>query len=188
VSIETPGYEVLEHDEPFELRRYSGYITANVRVAAENSRRAMSAGFNPLAGYIFGNNHASDHISMTAPVTAGRVCCQRIAMTAPVTARQSQEEYVVSFTMPAEYSMEDLPVPNDASVSLETVDPHVAAVIRFSGHLTQEMADEAEARLADWISSRGLEPAGEAIVAQYDDPSKPGFARRNEVMIAVDLA
>ena len=185
MSIETPGYEVLDREEPFELRRYSGYITANVRVVAADSRRAMSAGFNPLAGYIFGNNHASDHIAMTAPVTAGRVCCQRIAMTAPVTAQQSQEDYLVSFTMPAEYAMEDLPLPNDASVTLESVDPHVAAVIRFSGYLTQEMADEAQARLEDWISSQGLEPVGEATVAQYDDPSTPGSARRNEVMITV---
>ena len=80
-------------------------------MAAEGYAQATSAGFNPLADYIFGNNHLSDRISMTAPVSAGRVCCQKIAMTAPVTAARADEEYVVSFTMPSEYSIEDLPNP-----------------------------------------------------------------------------
>src|SRR5512137_108656 len=93
MAVETPEYEVLRHEGPFELRRYAGYLTANVRVTAGDYGRAMNAGFNPLADYIFGNNHASDRISMTAPVTAGRACCQKIAMTAPVTAKQAEDEY-----------------------------------------------------------------------------------------------
>ena len=72
MAVETPEYEVLRHDGHFELRRYGGYLTANVHVLASGYGQAASAGFNPLADYIFGNNHASDRISMTAPVSAGQ--------------------------------------------------------------------------------------------------------------------
>lgn len=185
MAVETPQYEVLRHEGPFELRRYAGYLTASVRVAAGDYARAMNAGFDPLADYIFGNNRASDRISMTAPVTAGRACCQRISMTAPVTAQQSADEYFVSFTMPAGYSVDDLPRPNNAAVSIEEVAAHLAAVVRFGGSLSGDKAAQAQSELASWIGEQGLTAIGEPIVAQYDPPWKPGFARRNEIMIVV---
>jgi len=188
MAVETPEYEVLRHDGPFELRRYASYLTANVRVAAGDYGRAMSAGFNPLADYIFGKNHAADRIAMTAPVTAGRACCQRISMTAPVTAQESEEEYVVSFTMPSGYSMESLPVPDNAAVSIEPVGEHLAAVARFGGNFSGGKAAQIQAELESWIAERGLTAVGEPIVAQYDPPWKPGFARRNEIMIVVEQA
>jgi hypothetical protein len=186
MAAETPEYEVLRHDGAFELRRYEGYLTANVRVTAGDYGQAMNAGFNPLADYIFGNNRASDRISMTAPVTAGRACCQKIAMTAPVTAQHSQDEYVVSFTMPSGYSIESLPQPNNAAVTIESVGPHLAAVARFGGYFARSKAAQAQAELEAWIGEQDLAAAGEPIAAQYDAPWKPGFARRNEIMIVVE--
>ncbi len=183
---ETLDYEVLNHEGPFELRRYLGYLTANVHVTAGDYAQAMNTGFSPLADYIFGNNRASDHISMTAPVTAGRACCQRIAMTVPVTAQHSEDEYVVSFTMPSGYTSESLPQPNDAVVTIESVGPHLAAVVRFGGHFSGSKASESQAELESWIGEQGLMVAGEPIAAQYDAPWKPGFARRNEIMIEVE--
>lgn len=186
MAVETPEYEVLRHDGPFELRRYEGYLTANVRVTAGDYGRAMNAGFNPLADYIFGNNHVADRISMTAPVTAGRICCKKISMTAPVTARQSEDEYVISFTMPSGYSMDTLPRPNNAAVSIEPVGAHLAAVGQLGGNFSGNKAVQAQHQLESWIGEQGLAAVGEPIVAQYDPPWKPGFARRNEIMIVVE--
>jgi hypothetical protein len=186
MAVESPKYEVLRHDGPFELRRYAGYLTATVRVTAGDYGRAMNEGFNPLADYIFGDNHSSDHISMTAPVTAGRACCQKIAMTAPVTAQQAEDEYMVSFTMPSSYSLDDLPQPNNSSVSIESVAAHLAAAARFGGYFSGSKAARAQAELESWIGEQGLTAVGEPIVAQYDPPWKPGFARRNEIMIIVE--
>jgi len=186
MAVETPEYEVLRHEGPFELRRYAGYLTANVRVTASDYGRAMSAGFHPLADYIFGNNHVADRISMTAPVTAGRACCQKISMTAPVTAQQSEDDFVVSFTMPSGYSMDKLPRPNNAAVSIESVGAHLAAVVRFGGNVSGRKAAQAQAELESWIGEQGLAVVGEPIVAQYDPPWKPGFARRNEIMVVVE--
>jgi hypothetical protein len=184
----TVPYEVLKQDGPFELRRYEGYLTASVHVSASTYGQAANAGFNPLADYIFGNNHASDRIAMTAPVSAGRVCCQKIAMTAPVTATQSESDYLVSFTMPAGYSMEDLPRPNNPDVILEEVAPHLMAAIRFGGYFSERNAARAQKELEGWIAREGTAPIGEPVSAQYDAPWKPGFARRNEIMIPVEDA
>lgn len=188
MAVETPEYDVLRRDGSFELRRYAGYLTASVRVTATDHGRAMSAGFSTLAHYIFGDNHAADRISMTAPVTAGRACCQKIPMAAPVTARHSEDEYVVSFTMPSGYSLETLPRPNNPAVSIEPVDAHLAAVVRFGGRFSGARAARAQADLESWIEGQRLVAVGEPVVAQYDPPWKPGFARRNEVMVVVEQA
>jgi len=47
MSVESPEYEVLKHDGSFELRRYAGYLTANVRLRSGDHGRAMNAGFEP---------------------------------------------------------------------------------------------------------------------------------------------
>lgn len=185
MSVESPRYEVLERDGSFEVRRYDGYSIASVHVSAPDAAAATNAGFSPLADYIFGNNRASDRISMTAPVTAGRICCQRIPMTAPVTATHGERDYVVSFSMPSGYSMEELPTPNNPDVRLEAVEPHLAAAMRFSGHVHGKDAVEAQSRLEAWLERRGLTPVGEPTLAQYDAPWKPGFARHNEILITV---
>ncbi|MDZ4179822.1 MAG: heme-binding protein [Coriobacteriia bacterium] len=172
MADEAPDYEVLRHDGSFELRRYAGYLTANVRVTALDYNRAMNAGFDPVADFIFGNNHVADRISMTAPVTA----------------RRSEDEYVVSFTMPSGYSLETPPRPNNTEVSIEPVDSHLAAVVRFGGKSSGTKAAQAQTQLKSWIEEQGLVALGESVVAQYDPPWKPGFARRSEVMIVVDQA
>jgi hypothetical protein len=185
VSVESPEYEVLRQDGRFELRRYAGYLTANVRVAAAGYGQATNAGFNPLADYIFGNNHASDRIAMTAPVTSGMVCCQKIAMTAPVTAVESEGDYVVSFTMPSGSTVENLPEPNNPLVSIESVAPGAVAVLSFSGYMSDKSSGKAQEDLEAWIAGQGLSPIGEPVAAQYDAPWKPGFARHNEILIPV---
>jgi hypothetical protein len=188
VAAETPAYEVLRQDGSFELRRYSGYLTANVRVSASNYGQAANEGFNPLADYIFGNNRESGRIAMTAPVSATRASGEKIAMTAPVTATRSEDDYVVSFTMPSEYSMETLPRPNNSRVTLESVSPHVAAAVRFSGYSNESNSKQAQAQLEVWMAAQRLTPAGEPVLAQYDAPWKPWFARRNEILIPVEMA
>jgi hypothetical protein len=188
MSVESPAYEVIRRDGSFELRRYAGYIRAVVHVAASGYVQAGNAGFSPLADYIFGNNHASDRIAMTAPVTAGRASGEKIAMTAPVTASESNGDFTVAFTMPSGYSMEQLPKPNNPEVVLESVGPHVVAAVKFSGYMSDKSNAKAQAQLEEWMSAQGLTAAGEPVSAQYDAPWKLGFARHNEIMIPVEAA
>ncbi len=107
-------------------------------------------------------------------------------MTAPVTATQAGDEYVVSFTMPSGYSMESLPLPNNPRVILESVGPHVVAVMQFSGYMSDKSGAKAQVQLEEWMRGQGLTAAGEPVSAQYDAPWKPGFARHNEIMIPLE--
>jgi hypothetical protein len=188
VSVESPAYEVIRHDGAFEVRRYEAYIRATVHVAASSYGQATNAGFNPLADYIFGNNRGSDKIAMTVPVSAGRASGEKIAMTAPVTAAESDGYYVVSFTMPSSYSMENLPLPNNPNVVIESVEPHVVAAVTFSGYMSDKSGAKAQLQLEEWMRGQGLTAAGEPVSAQYNAPWIPGFARHNEIMIPVDWA
>jgi len=179
-------FEVLRHDGSFEVRRYEGFLTANVRVSATGYGYATNEGFNPLADYIFGNNHQSSRIAMTVPVSVSHAEGQKIAMTAPVTATRLDEQYIVSFTMPPQYSMDDLPTPNNPMVALESIEPRVVAVVRYSGYFSERGFVKEADSLRQWMAEQGLQPIGEPVSAQYDAPWKPGFVRHNEVLIAVD--
>lgn len=203
MSIESPEYEVLRREGSLELRRYRPYLTASVRTPASGYNEAVYAGFGLLADYIFGNNTEAGSIAMTVPVTASRSSGTKIAMTAPVTSERVRNEqlegsaalctvncageYEVRFTMPSRFaSVDDLPRPNDSRVALEGVPGHLAAVARFGGRLNESAVAEWVEQLQKWIEREGLVTVGEVEVAQYDAPWKPGFARRNEVLIPVE--
>jgi hypothetical protein len=206
MATEHRAYEVVRRDDSLELRRYPSYLTASVTVDATGYDEAANAGFNALAGYIFGNNVAAGSIPMTAPVTASRQASEKIAMTVPVTSERARNdelrsasplctvgcegEYVVRFTMPSQYAaLDDLPAPNDPRVVLEEVEEHLAVALAFGGRLDDESVAAAVSRLEGWIERDDeLEATGEPEAAQYDAPWKPGFMRHNEVLIPVRSA
>ena len=142
-------------------------------------------GFQPLANYIFGGNQPREDIAMTAPVTASR-SGQSIAMTAPVTYEPAGEgEWVVSFIMPSEWTMETLPVANDPEVRLREAPPRRVAVIQFSGVMNERRAERHLEELEAFLSERGLSALGAPTFAAYNPPWIPGPFRRNEIWIEV---
>lgn len=185
MAVETPAYEVLIKDGPYEVRRYDAYLVAAVHVNATGFGSAANAGFNPLADYIFGNNHESGRIAMTVPVSAAR-SGRKIAMTAPVTSARTGDDYVVSFTMPSSCTMDTLPEPNNPAVELARFEPRTVAAVRFSGFFSDLKAAEEQSALEAWMARRGLVAAGEPVAAQYDAPWKVWFARRNEIIIPIE--
>ena len=112
-SIEEPAFDLLEADDDFEIRHYHSHITASVLLNG-NMDDASSAGFRNIADYIFVNNQhrndgTSEKISMTAPVS------MQLPYKSDLTEQQlnnSQQEWLVSFFMPAKYQIDTLPRPN----------------------------------------------------------------------------
>jgi hypothetical protein len=182
-NVETPEYRVVEQDGPFEVRDYPPLVVAEVTTRG-GRQKALSAGFSPLANYIFAKERAGDRVSMTAPVIQQRA--EPIAMTVPVTQSQDADGvWTVRFIMPARYSLEDLPAPAGAEVRLRELPARRSAVVRFNGRTTDESIEVQEDALREWIDARGLCPAAPPVYAYYNDPFTPGFLRRNEVMIDV---
>lgn len=146
-----------------ELRRYHECALADVVVQADY-QTAGSMGFRPLITYISRNN---------------------IAMTAPVIQEPSNQSWVVSFVMPAGMQAKSLPIPADSKVKLRTLPEHTAAAISFSGVTTESKVKKMEAQLRSAIAEAGLKPIGSIRIARFDPPWKPGFMRRNEVILEV---
>ena len=184
MAIEEPKYTVGKKDGNIEIRFYEPFIVAETVVDTSDFDEASNEGFRRLAGFIFGGNKVQRKIAMTSPVTTEQ--SQKIAMTAPVETEQRGSSVRIAFTMPSEFTLETLPVPNDSRVTLRQVPARKLAVIRFSGRWTEENFREHSEELNAWIEKQGLKISGASSVARYDPPFIPFFFRRNEVMIPVE--
>jgi hypothetical protein len=182
MAIEEPRYTVVRAYEVFEVRRYAPYVVAQTLVNAP-ARGAANQGFRILAEYIFGGNKGSRKIEMTAPVAQTPT---RIAMTAPVAQSASADGFLIQFAMPAEWTLESLPEPNDARVALRTVPARTVAVLRYSGTWSQSGYEENLRKLQDALGQNNLRWHGEPVWARYDPPWMPWFLRRNEIWLLLD--
>lgn len=189
--VEEPAYTVVAKMSDFEVREYAPRIVAETTVVARPGEAGNRA-FRILANYIFGANQSKAEIAMTAPVAtqAAAPKSQKIEMTAPVTeqAGPSREdgmrEYMVTFTMPSEWTMATLPEPNDSRVKLRELPKRRFAAVRFNGSPGPEYVAQRERALLDAVEEAGLSRADAApIYARYDPPWTPGFFRRNEILV-----
>ena len=139
--------------------------------------------FRRLFGYISGDNRAQTKIAMTAPVSQRP--SEKIAMTAPVGQQKSGNRWVVSFMMPASYSMDTLPVPDDPQVRLRQVPARRMAAVRYSGFWSEKSYQKNKLKLDSWIQKESLVVSGEPIWARYNSPFSVWFFRRNEILIPV---
>lgn len=127
----------------------------------------------------------SEKIPMAAPVTQ-EMLSERIAMAAPVT-EEKQEDNIhrISFTMPHNYTLDNLPEPNDQRIIFKEIKNQRVAVLRFSGRVKEEMAYEKIEKLREWLDKKGITPKSNFIIAQYNNPAVPGFLRRNEIIVEI---
>ncbi|ANP45831.1 heme-binding protein [Candidatus Viadribacter manganicus] len=184
MATEEPAFTVAFHEGDFEVRDYSALVVAEVSVSGSRDE-ASNAGFRLLAGYIFGGNTRRQSIAMTAPVVQERASGETIAMTAPVTQSGEEGAWIVRFTMPANYTLETLPTPNDARVRLVPMPAARYAVVRFSGLSRPADVERRTEELRTFIARQQLRAAGPASLARYNPPWTLWFMRRNEVWIPV---
>ena len=165
IAIEEPVYRVEKawEAEQIEIRAYAPRV-----MAVTGMNEDSDGGFKVLAGYIFGGNAEEEKIAMTAPV------------------QQSMAgEKEMAFMMPAEYTLEDLPQPEDQRVSFREAPAYTAAVIQFSGWASAEKADENWQQLRRFLIAEGIDITGEPTLNQYNPPWTLPFMRRNEIIVPV---
>lgn len=161
-------YRLVRRYPEFELREYPAHSIVEYELPGEFTAVANRA-FAPLFQYISGANRARQSIAMTAPVLQREAGANR---------------HAVAFVMPAKLAA-GAPEPVNPGLRMLTRSAATMAVRRFSGSWTRQRAAAQEAQLRRAIANEGLEPAGEVSFARFDPPWKPGFLRRNEVMIPV---
>ena len=169
--------------EKFEIREYAPHILAEI-VVEGNLEEAGNKAFRPLFRYISGDNKSRGKIAMTAPVSQEQKG-ERISMPAPVSQQSIQGKWAVSFMMPASYTLETLPTPDDPSIKLRQVPARRVAAVRYSGFWSEEKYLLNKAKLEAWIRENRLTVVGEPVWARYNPPFTLWFMRRNEILIPV---
>ena len=185
-AIEEAKYEVVEKDNSFEIRNYEPQVVAEIIVEGDLEEAGKIA-FKRLFQYISGDNQSRAKISMTAPVSL-ETASEKIKMTAPVEQQRSQEKWAVSFMMPASYTLDSLPIPNDPDIKLRKISARRVVAVQYSGFWSEKSYLQHKSELEAWIDESGFIVTGEAIWARYNSPFTPWFLRRNEVLIPVETA
>ena len=187
MATEEPEFELILKKENFEIRQYKPKILAQVKILG-NFEDASSKGFRVLADYIFGNNLSTDgssKINMTAPVVLEPTSAV-MDMTAPVLTEGENNEWIVSFAMPKEYSLNTLPKPNNKDIKIISLPLERYATIIFSGLIRESNYDEQIKLLKTFISNKKLVTVGKVQIARYNPPWTLPFFRRNELMIRIN--
>ena len=183
MATDEAPYTVIKTDDIFELREYATQVLAEIIVDGDLEGAGNKA-FRPLFRYISGENKSRGKIAMTAPVSQEQTG-EKISMTAPVSQQSVQGKWAVSFMMPASYTMENLPIPDDPDIKLRQVPARRLAAVRYSGTWSEKNYLEYKERLENWIRENGLEISGEPVWARYNPPFTLWFLRRNEILIPV---
>lgn len=169
-AYESAEYEVLETEGRIEIREYP-----DLKLAATNmplDSQGNDGSFVRLFRYISGSNTDRRKIAMTTPVF--------------MQPNPDSEQAEMSFVIPTEIANSQVPAPTDQQVRIKTRPAGTFAVIRFSGRLTRETADQAEQELRKWMMERGLSAEDSVQRAGYDPPWTPGPLRRNEILIRLN--
>ena len=186
MAIEEAIYRVVKKDAKFEIRDYAPHILAETIVEGDLEQAGNKA-FSRLFRYISGDNRSRDKVAMTAPVSQEPMG-EKIKMTAPVGQQRVQERWAVSFMMPASYTLETLPEPEDPQVTLRQVPARRMAAVRYSGFWSEKNYLRYKKELESWIQERGLIILGDPVWARYNPPFTPWFLRRNEILLPVDAS
>ncbi len=167
-NVEQANYQTITtYPNQIEVREYGELIVAEA-VMSGKRQEAIGGGFREIADYIFGNNADNQDITMTAPVTQQST---------------SEESWKIHFVMPSQYTMQTLPKPVNANVSIKTIAPKRYAVITFSGSSDNENIQEHEKILTDFMKAENLPALSAPAYAFFNPPWTLPFLKRNEVMI-----
>ena len=164
-------FTVIRSYNGFELREYSPCSIAEVKVSADYSS-AGSLAFRSLFSYISQGNKRSEKIAMTAPV-----------ISAQKADKSAEDEWFVSFVMPAGSTFSDLPDPNDPRVVLRDLDAEICVATSFRGRANQEAAQKKIAELRMAAAKENIALSAETRICRFDPPMKPGFMQYNEIVI-----
>jgi SOUL heme-binding protein len=167
--IEKQKYRVVKKDKEFEIRFYPPAIFATTKSVAKSYRELGNSGFRKIAGYIFGNNETS----------------AKIAMTAPVHMDINEKGSSMSFVMPSEYTLDNLPRPADTRVELHESPAVYMAAIEFSGYANDQKIKQYADQLSQILNKRGIKTIDNPTYLGYNAPYEI-IGRKNEVVIAIE--
>lgn len=168
VKTETQAYKIIKTERDFEIRLYPPATMATISMAVKSYKELSSSGFRKLASYIFGGNQSNENIAMTSPVHMDI----------------NDSLSSISFVMPASYTKDNLPMPKDAGISINTSAEEYVAAIQFGGYASDEEIQTYAAKLKSALDAKGIEHYGNFRFLGYNAPYQ-FLGRRNEIIVSV---
>lgn len=168
-DIETPKYQVIKSFGKVEIRKYPNLILAQTKLGSSEYKSSGNNGFRTVANYIFGGNSKQQKIAMTAPVIMNM-----------------GDSASMSFVMPAEYEMNDLPKPASDQVQIREQESKTLAVLRFGGYSDDEKIRKYAKRLEDVLIENKIKVKSALLYMGYNAPWDV-VNRRNEVAFEVEF-
>ncbi len=167
-KTETQPYRIIKTEKDFEIRQYPPATMATISMNAKTYKELASPGFRKLASFIFGGNNANKSIAMTTPVH--------------MDINESQSS--MSFVMPANYNKDNLPKPNDSSITIKTTTEEYVAAVRFGGYANDGEIKTYAATLENALKANGIEYYGNFRFLGYNAPYQ-FWGRKNEIIVSV---
>ena len=164
-NIEGYKYAVLKEYEDFEIRQYEASLFTAVKLDTDTYKKASSKGFSILGGYIFGKNKEKEQISMTSPV-----------------AMSIEKEMTIMFLVPAKFTKETLPTPENAAIEFIEVPEKKMAAITFGGWANDAKIEKYKLQLIALLDKNEISYTNKFSVLGYNPPFEI-FFRRNEIIV-----
>jgi hypothetical protein len=161
----TIPYKKIAEFENFEIRQYPQLTVATTELAQNNYDQISRVGFRRIASYIFGGNSDNAQIAMTSPVQMN-----------------IGESSNMSFFMPPNYKLTDLPTPDNSQVVLHNQEERTLAIISFSGWASDKMLLEKYEELKSLLKAQNI-PFKEGYGYFGYNPPYQLINRVNEVTI-----
>lgn len=176
-TVDEPAYTVAERKSEYEIRIYKPYITVQVTMP-EAGEYFDNQAFRKLFKYITGFNVSKNKIPMTVPVfqSAG----QSIKMTAPVLTDSRPHITTMAFVMPAHFTFENTPIPQDKSLEVIQNPERKVAVLRFGWYPSEKRALLYMQKLHNLLIQDGI-PFTSTKIARYNPPFAFPLLMRNEI-------
>ena len=166
---EQQSYRLVKRDGDIEIRLYPEAVMATAVSVFDTYKESANANFGRLAGYIFGGNKQAEKIGMTAPVHMDLIT----------------NGSSMSFVMPSRYKQDQLPLPNDDSITLRGTPPEYVAAVRFGGFASDADIRARREAITRMLESKGIQQRGNFRFLGYNPPFQ-WFGRRNEVIVGVE--
>jgi hypothetical protein len=164
---ESPDYELIKKEDPFELRKYQSFYLVEY---SNDTDPDIDKGFNTLFSYISSNNNENRKISMTVPVIED----------------VKHDKKKMAFVVPKEFG-KNIPKPNNKHLSVIEFEEGFYAVILYSGRSNESLEQQKSKLLHQWIDKNHWDIQSNDKLAFYNAPFTPGIFRKNEIMIKVSI-
>lgn len=166
----------------YAVVRKAGGLAAQV-VMGSPWKLALQQGRTVLTEYFNGGNASQASLARAGTLQAATP--EDMSLESPVVQEQIRDAWAISFAMPSQYRLADVPRPNDPRVRIVQVPARTFAVRAVAGWIDASRLTEESNRLREALQRDHVTVLGRVQMAQFYPWWSPPFVRRTELRIPI---